>query len=321
MNMKLTSFLAAICVLLAGLLCLYAFRFSRVQADLADAETRLSEAEAENRAAKIEGDALRRSLDGALQDGKALRDELAEASASARALPAEEPTDIQATPSVRSGSLTEHALVTPHLEAFRYLLYDPGISASEPLPLLLFLHGSGGCGKDIEDVFSDDTLPTMLQRGWLSPDALVLIPQCPGDSWDPYCEDLMALVEYVTASSGADPDRISLTGFSLGGIGCFTLLCRYPDFFSAAMPISAVCEEPSACAVITSTPVRILHGEKDSVMESRYVVLANDIINAAGGKSTLTFLPGEGHFIQQHYLDDGGEPIQWLITQRRSAGG
>ncbi len=313
--MKLTAFLAAVCVLLAALAGLCALRLSRVQTQLADTELRLADAAAEARVAEIESEALRRSLDSVMQDGKALREALTEASEAAQAT-MEEPADAQPTPEVRS-SLTEHALATPHLEAFRYLLYDPGIPTSEPLPLLLFLHGSGGCGTDIEDVFSDDTLPTMLQCGWLSPDALVLIPQCPGDSWDPYCEDLMALMEYVTESCGADPDRISVTGFSLGGIGCFTLLCRYPDFFSAAMPISALCGEPAACAAITSTPVRILHGELDRSMDSSYVILANDIINAAGGQSTLTFLPGEGHFIQQHYLDNGGEPIRWLISQRR----
>ena len=319
MNMKLTSFLAAICVLLAGLSGLFAFRLSRAQADLAEAEAQLADTEADTRIAEIENGALRRSLDGALRDAEALREELSAASDAAREASTDRTEETAPTPDVRGGSLTEHALATPNLEAFRYLLYDPGLPASDPLPMLLFLHGSGGCGKDIEDVFSDDTLPTMLQRGWLRPDALVVIPQCPGESWDPYCEDLIALLDYVAVSSGADPDRISLTGFSLGGIGCFTLLCRYPDFFSAAMPISAVCEEPSACAAITSTPVRILHGEKDSTMDSRFVILANEIINAAGGECTLTFLPGEGHFIQQHYLDNGGEPIEWLITQRRKS--
>ena len=157
----------------------------------------------------------------------------------------------------------------------------------------------------------------MLARGWLSPDALVLIPQCPTEDWTPYCADLLELTEAVIDQYGAARARVSVTGFSLGGIGCFALLTRYPDYFAAAMPLSALCD-PGACAVITSTPVRILHGEKDRSMDPAYVTMANDVINAAGGHSTLTFLPGEGHFIQQHYLDDGGEPVEWLISQRRA---
>ncbi len=310
----------ALCAALITTACISAARFSRLQAELTETRSRLSEAQSQAGAAAQENDALRRQLDGAKKDAAALREETARLSEAAKNAPAEETPEATPAADVRGGSLTLHTLVTARATKLNYLLYAPDGAAGEALPLLLFLHGSGGCGDDPEDLYSDDTLPTMLKYGWLRPGALVLIPQCPGDeSWDPYCEDLMELLELVKAQYGADPDRVSVTGFSLGGIGCFTLLCRYPDYFSAAMPVSALCEEPSACRAITSTPVRILHGELDTTMDSRYVVLANDIINAAGGHSTLTFLPGEKHFIQQHYLDNGGEPVEWLISQRRGA--
>ena len=86
--------------------------------------------------------------------------------------------------------------------------------------------------------------------------------------------------------------------------------------FSGAVALAAKCF-PEKCGVITSTPVRILHGEKDSVMDPTSVKAAVEVINDAGGQCELTIYPGEGHMIQQHYMDDGGAIVAWLTAQHR----
>ena len=323
MKGKALAALAALCAALAILAAVLGVRFLRLRSALSESQARGAALEARLSDADGQIDALQGELEKAKSDALALRndaltrsDAAEAAEAYAAALEAELEPCRRAEAIRENSRITEHAQKTAHLNAFRYLLYEPGVPSDEPLPLLLFLHGTGGCGSDIEDVYADDTLPTMLRLGWLSPDALVLIPQCPEENWTAYCEDLMELMEAVIEEYGADRARVSVTGFSLGGIGCFSLLTRYPDYFAAAMPLGALCD-PAACRVITSTPVRILHGELDRSMDPLYVTMANDVINSAGGHSTLTFIPGEKHFIQQHYLDDGGEPVEWLIAQRR----
>lgn len=314
---------AAAIFALAALLIWSGTALLRLRTERAEAAAHLAETEAALRSAVAESEALQERLTRSEAETAAAHDAAltqADAAADAQeriaALEAELASERQADSAPHKGALTEHTLATAHLRSFRYLLYTPGRPSGGPLPLLLFLHGSGGCGDDPDDLYSDDTLPTMLQRGWLSPNALVVIPQCPTDAWEPYCADLLELLDHVADAYGADRARISVTGFSMGGIACFSLLTRYPDYFSAAMPISALCD-PASCTVITSTPLRILHGALDRVIDPASVILANDVINAAGGQSTLTFFLGEGHFIQQHYLDDGGEPVAWLLTQRR----
>ena len=169
----------------------------------------------------------------------------------------------------------------------------------------------------MESASSFSAFSSKITRGWLAPEALVLMPQCPGPAWDTYCEDLMLLLETVAEQYGADRKRISVTGFSLGGVGCFSMLVNYPEYFSAAVALAAKCF-PEKCGVITSTPLRILHGEEDASMDPSSVKEATEVINAAGGSCTLTMLPGEGHLIAQHYLDEGGELIDWLLAQRRA---
>ena len=290
-----------------------------LRAELASLETSVSELSAENGALRSEALGLQTKLDSARAEASELREENAALEAEAKeraeasealALELEEKTLPERIRENRR--VTEHTLATAHAKELRYLLYEPGVKSDEPLPLVLFLHGSGG----ILDIYDGDTLPTMLTRGWLCPEALVLMPQCPGMSWDPYCEDLMELLESVAQTYGADRKRISVTGFSLGGVGCFSMLVNYPTYFSAAMPLAAKCF-PDKCGEITTTPLRIYHGEKDPVMEPYSVTAATEVINAAGGECTLIMLPGEEHLIQQHYLDEGGEPIEWLIAQRR----
>ena len=325
MKRILVTLLALLCVLLAVLaaLSLRAQQSAPSEPDAAEP--------AAPEAVSAESDALRAELESARQEAVALRGEnealsgenealsgeIARLSDANAALEAELAAPPLSEMILQNRSLTERTLRTAHLDAFRYLLYTPGVTSDEPLPLILFLHGSGGCGTKLEDIYSDDTLPTMLKNGWLSPNAIVVMPQCPTSSWDPYIGDLMELLEAVIGELGADRARISVTGFSLGAMACFELLTRWPDYFSAALPISAWCD-PAACSVITTTPVRIFHGERDAVMNITYMIEADKVINAAGGQSTLTVFPGEDHFVQQHYLDELGEPVEWLISQRRA---
>ena len=215
-----------------------------------------------------------------------------------------------------NSELTLHPATGEDGDAMQYMLYEPhGLDEAEPHPMLVYLHGSGCCGSDLQMIYGEESLPTRLARKELTPNALVLIPQCRGDSWTDVAGELMELIRTVAEEKGVDTKRISITGFSLGGIGCFSMLVRYPGFFSAAAPFAATYGAPADCAVIDA-PLRIFHGALDDGMGFN-VVQINRIVNDNGGKSKLTLFPSEGHMIQGHYLDDGGEIVQWLISQSR----
>lgn len=274
------------------------------------AESALSAAET----AGSEAEARAAALEAALAEAEAETRRLETALAEAEALSYPE--------RLRASVAENHAITVHAAEAesggLPYLLYEPrGLDADEPHPLLVFLHGSGECGSDPALIYEGGSLPVMLRDGLLTPNALVLMPQCPlAQNWSTQCEPLKALIDGIVETYNVDRARISITGFSLGGIGVFVQLTHYPDFYSAAVPVSST-YSPAACAVITSTPVRILHGSMDTGMGFD-VMQINSVINNAGGRCELLLYYGEGHFIQEHYLDDEGAIVNWLIAQRRT---
>ena len=87
--------------------------------------------------------------------------------------------------------------------------------------MIVFLHGSHGRGNDI-DLAIDHGFPRFLLNGELGDvPALVLIPQLPeqAQGWYQYDAHVMALIQNICEQYPVDTSRISLTGYSMGGIG------------------------------------------------------------------------------------------------------
>ena len=53
--------------------------------------------------------------------------------------------------------------------------------------------------------------------------------------WKP--EELIQLVDHVIGKLNVDPERVYVTGLSMGGYGTWRLAATYPDRFAAAVPI------------------------------------------------------------------------------------
>ncbi|MCQ2428515.1 MAG: GDSL-type esterase/lipase family protein [Clostridia bacterium] len=200
---------------------------------------------------------------------------------------------------------------------FGYLLQQTGPETDEKRPMLVYLHGGDGIGTDPEKLLNIECVPQYLNNGKLKikTSAIILAPQCPhGKKWYTVEKELIELIKDIAPAVGADPDRISLTGCSLGGMGTFAAAIAAPDMFSCAVPVCSSVD-PEKCAVLTGLPVWIFHGELDSGMGFS-AVEANCVINRAGGRSRLTMLPGEGHEIR-HVYHDGRKLVKWMLDRRR----
>ena len=199
-----------------------------------------------------------------------------------------------------------------------YLFYGPGGQAQEPLPMIVYLHGTDGCGANPARLLEIESLPQYLESGRIHlKNAALLAPQCPaGSNWAEQATRVMELVKAITAAEGIDPARIALTGASLGGMGTFSLGITYPSAFSCLVPVCGAVD-PERCAALTGQPVRIFHGENDTGMGFS-VLDANRIINEAGGDSRVFLLPGEGHEIRWVYAAPEFGLLDWMLAQTRA---
>ena len=193
-----------------------------------------------------------------------------------------------------------------------YLLYSP--ETSVPVPLILFLHGSGERGVDLVHV-GDEGLPEILAN--LPEAAFVVTPQCPENTrWTDHLGALGTLLDTVVAEYDVDPNRLYLTGLSLGGQGAWYLAARNPERFAALVPVCGR-SNPEAADRLKTLPTWVFHGAADDtvpVSESEKMVAA---LERAGSNVKFTAYSGVGH---NSWSKAYGEPelYTWLFAQRRT---
>ena len=168
-------------------------------------------------------------------------------------------------------------------------------------PLVVFLHGAGERGDDVQKVAAWGP-PKLIKEGAAIP-AIVVSPQCPAESWWPReVESLSHLLDQVEARYRVDADRVYLTGLSMGGFGSVAWATAEPEKFAAVV---AVCGggDPAAAQAMASIPTWFLHGVDDDVVPyANSVALYNALREADGADDAddadvkLTLYEGVDHF-------------------------
>ncbi|OHB65656.1 MAG: phospholipase [Planctomycetes bacterium RBG_13_62_9] len=199
-----------------------------------------------------------------------------------------------------------------------YLLYVPegyGQNKEQKWPLVLFLHGAGERGDNLEAVKKHGP-PKLIGQGKDFP-FIVVSPQCPfGKWWTEMVDDLTALLDEVESKYAVDSSQVYLTGLSMGGFGSWTLGCRHPERFAAIAPICGGGEWYLA-ERLRSVPVWAFHGAKDpvvSVRESEEMVTA---LQKAGGDVQLTIYPEAQH---DSWTETYNDPklYEWFLSHHKS---
>lgn len=158
---------------------------------------------------------------------------------------------------------------------YKYFLTLPeGYAADESKewPLLVFLHGAGERGDDL-NLLKKHGPPKLIAAGKKF-EAIVVCPQVPaGESWNPH--GVKALVDKVKESHRVDDARVYLTGISMGGFGTFDTITAYPDVFAAAVPICGGAGIGILkFGALKNTPVWMFHGAKDPTVPVEYSEMA-----------------------------------------------
>ena len=201
-----------------------------------------------------------------------------------------------------------------------WLYLPPGYPARERWPLILFLHGAGERGDDLDRVKIHGP-PKRIDQEDASFPFVIVSPQCPTEGWwsdDDQIERLDALLEDVVSRYEIDPQRLYVTGLSMGGYGTWALAARYPHRFAAIAPICGG-GDPGAAERMAHLPVWVFHGARDPVVPLEASQEMVDALREAGGAVTFTVYPEAGH---DAWTESYANPAlyEWFLQHRRTGG-
>lgn len=202
-------------------------------------------------------------------------------------------------------------------ETYRYALWvPPNYARAKRWPVILFLHGQGECGSDGQ-FHTTVGLGKAIHEHPERFGALVVMPQIPvGRRWEGPMQTLaLATLAATLEEYRGDPDRVVLTGLSLGGFGTWSIGARHSGKFCALAPICGG-GDPADAEKLARLPIWCFHGDADPVIpvqRSREMVAA---VRAAGGKVHYRELPGVTHNSWDAAYGDP-EVIGWMLSQKR----
>lgn len=195
-----------------------------------------------------------------------------------------------------------------------YLLYlPPDYTEHSTWPLVVYLHGAGSRGRDLELV-RREWLPEQITQG-KEYNFILLSPQCPNNSrWSPSL--IAELTEHISSSLSVDRDRVYLTGYSLGGSGTWETASHDPGRFAAIAPLCGGIDVEQA-ERLKNIPIWAFHGDKDDVVPIKRSQEIVDAVRNCGGHVKFTVYPGAGHGISGTTYQDS-QFFEWLLAQRRT---
>jgi len=190
---------------------------------------------------------------------------------------------------------TSHSIEKPitKVVACNYLLFLPeGYNDSnEEWPLILFLHGAGERGDDIEIVKLHGP-PKLVEKDPAFP-FIVVSPQCPKkERWS--VEVLDVLLDEVVTQYRVDENRVYLTGLSMGGFGTWNYAAVHPERIAAIAPICGG-GDPKTAEAMKHIPAWVFHGAKDDVVPVSMSQEMVDALKACGADVQFTKYPEADH--------------------------
>ncbi len=211
-------------------------------------------------------------------------------------------------------------------ETLRYRLLRPlDYDSTKKYPIVISLPYGGQPPTDtirqIEGAVAALLLTTPDNRKNYS--AFIFIPNCPpGAGWGgvpnyPTVDSIVfdAIIALDRRFS-IDEKRRYVTGLSRGGYGAWNFICKHPEMFAAAIPVSGG-GDPRLAPEIVNVAVWAFHGASDRnvpVVNSRNMINA---IKAAGGNPKYTEYPDQGHNIWENVKATPGL-LDWLFAQHRN---
>jgi predicted peptidase len=118
-----------------------------------------------------------------------------------------------------------------------------------------------------------------------------------------------ALLDTILARYSIDKKKVVVTGFSMGGAGSWHFAEKFPERFSAAIPVAG---RPPASASGWRVPVLAIHSRDDQVVPFGPTEARIAELQKAGLNAKLIPLTGIAHFETYRFRDALRQAVPWL---------
>ena len=217
--------------------------------------------------------------------------------------------------------------------------YDPKKNEGKKYPLVLFLHGYVPYydrmhwwdeAPDFDVIFEKHDCFLALPFGRSNTDF-----QSCGET------DVLDVLADVQKLYPIDENRIYLYGYSMGGMGVYTIGAHHPDLFAAGVVLAGRADSPlqnfkplntfapykqwiihadnpiSLCENFLNIPLRLYHGRDDTIINVSESNRMEARLKEIGCDVKLQLGPGShGYGLEIMFSDD---PVKWLLSHTRAA--
>jgi len=243
--------------------------------------------------------------------------------------------------SAQDYSAFSHESYVHNGDTLRYrMLLPAGYDSHKSYPLVIFLHGAGERGSDNAaqllhggSLFLKDSIRQAFP-------AIVIFPQCPKDStWAPFRLNrdtagkvvgfkflendrqptpgqlVKSLLDSLLKSGKVNSKKVYIGGLSLGGMGTFDMLQRFPDVWAAGFPICGA-GNPVTARRFAKVPVWIFHGGADPVVPVKFSQDYYAELQKLKAPVKYTEYPGVGHNSWDNVFAEPGL-LPWLFSNKK----
>lgn len=216
------------------------------------------------------------------------------------------------------------------------ILFPEEYDKTKTYPLILVLHGAGERGNDNTKQLTHGGKLFLDSVAREKYPAIVVFPQCPENEYwasvkidrkqSPMVLDfdytrpistplstVMGLMHELIQNESVDSGRIYITGLSMGGMGTFEAVHRYPQMFACAMPICGGGDSQSYSK--SKTPFWVFHGSIDAVVDVKYSHAMVAKLKKSKMKVNYSEYPGVNH---NSWDNAFAEPafLPWMFSHR-----
>ena len=203
-----------------------------------------------------------------------------------------------------------------------YVTLPSDYKEGEKLPMIVFLHGIGERGESTPETVDKVCVHGIPKYFVKDPDykglrVITASPQCPDKYvWNHILPMLKMWIDEVAEKYGADENRISITGLSMGGFGTWDMIGTYPEYFCCAAPVCGGGGVWLAGDKFKGKTIRVYHSIDDTAVPYNYSVIMTEKATKNGAIVDFITYTDKGHGCWDTAYGET-DLIEWLAGEKK----